>query len=277
MFKWFSKASLCVAFLDDVTTSEDLADSIWFKRGWTLQELIAPKEVSFYSQKWQLIGRKSDMAVQLAQITHVPASILRGTASLRSCSIAQRMSWAAGRHTEKLEDEAYSLLGIFGVPPTKIYGAGDQAFRLLQEEIIERHNDQSIFAWEHEFPVQSYDRRVQDHSTGHLDSSMDCPLHSRRTCSPFRQSTRHGAAVFFLLCHSCTVGSLFWSASTSIDELSITVSPIIGAFILSKFFRHSACHGIDLGYRFRLHCLLSSDLSSLFPLDSQLPSHLNWI
>jgi len=62
-------------------------------------------------------------------------------------SIAQKMSWAAKRQTTRVEDIAYCLLGIFGVTMPLLYGEGSRAFLRLQEELINRFNDQTIFAW----------------------------------------------------------------------------------------------------------------------------------
>ncbi|KAH9846720.1 hypothetical protein C2E23DRAFT_743388, partial [Lenzites betulinus] len=67
---------------------------------------------------------------------------------VESASVAKRMSWAAERKTTRVEDRAYSLLGIFGVHMSPIYGEGTNAFLRLQEEIIKHIPDQSIFAWD---------------------------------------------------------------------------------------------------------------------------------
>ena len=57
------------------------------------------------------------------------------------------MRWAAGRKTTRVEDQAYSLMGIFGITMPTLYGEGAYAFRRLQEEILQRIPDQSLFAW----------------------------------------------------------------------------------------------------------------------------------
>ncbi|TKA79473.1 hypothetical protein B0A55_04217 [Friedmanniomyces simplex] len=63
------------------------------------------------------------------------------------------MSWAAHRKTTRVEDVAYCLLGLFDVHLPPLYGEGENAFRRLQEELLRRSNDQSIFAW---FNVDRY-------------------------------------------------------------------------------------------------------------------------
>jgi hypothetical protein len=78
----------------------------------------------------------------------VPSNVLTGIDAIAKYSVASKMSWAASRKTTRLEDSAYCLLGIFDVNMPLLYGEGGKAFRRLQEEIIKRHNDLTIFAWE---------------------------------------------------------------------------------------------------------------------------------
>ncbi|KAK5674004.1 hypothetical protein LTS10_013242 [Elasticomyces elasticus] len=50
MFGWYRSAKVCLAYLVDVKTGEGISSvekSKWFKRGWTLQELLAPQTVVF--------------------------------------------------------------------------------------------------------------------------------------------------------------------------------------------------------------------------------------
>ena len=120
----------------------------WFSRGWTLQEMIAPRNVRFFNKHWQCIGDKNTLAHILADITRVPKLILTdGPTSNRPC-VAQIMSWAADRITTRVEDKAYCLLGLLDVKMPMLYGEGKMAFHRLQLEIIRTSNDQSIFAWD---------------------------------------------------------------------------------------------------------------------------------
>ena len=154
MYEWYSSADVCYAFLHDVDDSEDPRESssafrtsTWFTRGWTLQELIAPVEVVFVSKDWRMIGMRRTLASTIEQVTAVDVDILLHRAPLDSVSVARRMSWAANRKTTRVEDEAYSLMGIFGIFMATIYGEGRHAFIRLQEEILKRIPDQTIFAW----------------------------------------------------------------------------------------------------------------------------------
>ncbi|KAI8625201.1 heterokaryon incompatibility protein-domain-containing protein [Xylariaceae sp. FL1651] len=152
MFNWYQDATICYAFLQDVTGSEhdpSFRDSKWFTRGWTLQELIAPKRVSFYDQRWQLIGamdEDSQLCDIVSSITLIPVAFLKG-APLTDACVAKKMSWASKRQTTRLEDVAYCLLGIFDVNMPLLYGEGDRAFIRLQEQIISQTQDDSILAW----------------------------------------------------------------------------------------------------------------------------------
>lgn len=155
MYRWYHNAEVCYAYLSDVhmkDTSAEAIDlaifgaSLWFKRGWTLQELLAPSTVMFFSNEWHWIGSKSSLSAAFKDITSISASALGG-AELESFSIAQRMSWAADRRTTRVEDIAYCLLGIFDVNMPLLYGGREKAFLRLQEEIIKKTTDQSIFAW----------------------------------------------------------------------------------------------------------------------------------
>ncbi|KAI0357654.1 HET-domain-containing protein [Trametes cingulata] len=154
MFEWYSRADVCCVYLADVPEGDDLAEkrgrfrySRWHRRGWTLQELIAPKRMVFFSRSWGFLGTKAGLASVLEKITGVDAAVLTGMTPLHSISVARRMSWASGRMTTLVEDEAYALMGIFGVQLSPIYGERSHAFVRLQEEIIRTIPDQSIFAW----------------------------------------------------------------------------------------------------------------------------------
>jgi len=133
----------------------DLAFSAsrWFTRGWTLQELLAPKMIRFYDASWRFFGTRGgrdqsqSLTPMISQITRIPADVLDKKRRSRGhdYSVAQKMSWAANRTTTRIEDIAYCLLGIFDVNMPLLYGEGDRAFVRLQEEIIKASDDESIF------------------------------------------------------------------------------------------------------------------------------------
>ncbi|RYP03915.1 hypothetical protein DL765_010366 [Monosporascus sp. GIB2] len=152
MFKWYEKAAVCYAYLSDVSSLNNvesaLAASRWFKRGWTLQELIAPKKMDFFTADWSYIGSKQTLCDMISNSCHIEKEYLNRMHNVRAASIAKRMSWVASRETTRVEDIAYCLLGIFDVNMPMIYGEGKKAFKRLQEEIIKLYpEDHSIYAW----------------------------------------------------------------------------------------------------------------------------------
>ena len=149
MFHWYQNATKCYVYLSDVSTAKQkvndqsselpvqtaFRESRWFTRGWTLQELLAPNSVEFFSRECERLGDKKSLERQICEITGIPEQALRGT-PLSSFGVDERMSWAKHRCTTYKEDEAYSLLGIFDVNIPLIYGeGGDKALVRLREEI----------------------------------------------------------------------------------------------------------------------------------------------
>lgn len=131
MYRWYKDAEVCLIYLDDVSkparasrmdsrTASEVAKHAfatcrWGKRGWTLQELIAPAYCRFYFQDWAYMGEKNEFLDELSSITGVPASVLDESTAVIEVSVAERMSWAAHRETTRSEDIAYCLLGLFDV------------------------------------------------------------------------------------------------------------------------------------------------------------------
>jgi hypothetical protein len=149
MFRWYQRAAKCYVFLSDVAVPYHVTDpqlyritwenafrkSRWFTRGWTLQELLAPASVEFFSKEGRPLGSKISLEQEVHETTQIPFEVLRGQ-RLSKISVDKRMSWAARRKTTMKEDKAYCLLGIFGVFMPLIYGEGeDHAFLRLKEEV----------------------------------------------------------------------------------------------------------------------------------------------
>lgn len=156
MYDWYAHASICFAHLpgpdvpaDDIIRAPDSAfrRSVYFTRGWTLQELLAPRNVIFVAKDWTVIGAKADFADVLEEITGIDNAVLTFDLSLAQVSVARRLSWASRRQTTRVEDKAYCLLGLFGIHMPLIYGEGDHAFVRLQQIILARIPDHSILAW----------------------------------------------------------------------------------------------------------------------------------
>ncbi|OJT03698.1 Vegetative incompatibility protein HET-E-1 [Trametes pubescens] len=172
MYAWYTLADVCYVYLEDVSDREDpgapkgaFRRSRWHTRGWTLQEpeFIAPERVVFLTQRWHFLGTKMTLAPLLAEITGIDLDVITGRAPVHSSSVARRMSWAAQRCTTRIEDHAYSLLGIFGIHMSPIYGEGTNSFLRLQEEIVRTIPDQTIFAWGRQCHVSTWS---EDLATG---------------------------------------------------------------------------------------------------------------
>ncbi|RBR26918.1 uncharacterized protein FIESC28_00186 [Fusarium coffeatum] len=147
MFNWYKNSAVCYAHLSDVYPG-DMASfytSRWFTRGWTLQELLAPKEVIFFDKYGINFGTRSSLSQEIFDITKIEEADMRS--GIHKASISKRMSWVSHRQTSRPEDIAYCMLGIFDINMPLLYGEGDKAFIRLQEEIIRLSNDQSIFCW----------------------------------------------------------------------------------------------------------------------------------
>ena len=150
MYRYYAHAQVCFAYLADVQDMSQFNSSIWFARAWTLQELLAPPEVIFYSQAWELLGARTDPAMypDLWTATGIGSVNVFVSFNPKDWLVAQRMSWASRRTATRVEDTAYCMLGIFQVSMPLLYGEGDNAFRRLQEEIMRTSDDRSLFAWE---------------------------------------------------------------------------------------------------------------------------------
>lgn len=145
MFRWYRDAARCYVFLPDVSGLQDdvFERSRWFTRGWTLQELVAPASVEFFSISGDRLGDKKSLEPTLYKITGIAVEALRG-APLSNFTVDERLSWAANRQTKREEDAAYSLLGIFGIHMPAIYGEGKQnALERLLRKIRKRMREQN--------------------------------------------------------------------------------------------------------------------------------------
>jgi Heterokaryon incompatibility protein (HET) len=178
MFRWYENAAQCYVYLSDVSTSDidqyaqssqlpyesAFRQSRWFTRGWTLQELLAPSLVEFFSHDGKRLGDKKLLEVQIHEITGIAVQALRGS-PLSQFSVAERMSWAAKRKTTIAEDKAYCLLGIFDIYLPLIYGEGmKNAFIRLQDEIDRRSSVNSGGALTSKLPA--YGRSTPAKSQG---------------------------------------------------------------------------------------------------------------
>lgn len=155
MYWWYSRAARCYVYLSDVSTAmfdktyvDPYADpqnifmpefraSVWFSRGWTLQELLAPRFVEFFSCERKRLGDRMSLRQEIHEITGIPLPALAGT-ELSQFSPKERFEWARTRTTTKEEDWAYCLIGILGVSLPLVYGERHKRAReRLEREVNE--------------------------------------------------------------------------------------------------------------------------------------------
>ncbi|KAF2798694.1 HET-domain-containing protein [Melanomma pulvis-pyrius CBS 109.77] len=156
MWQWYAKSAFCIVYLPDVPSApsmearqEAAMKSVWFTRGWTLQELLAPHHMTFFDRAWEPIGTRDELADRICRRTNIERRYFGNLYQIKQASAATRLSWAAGRTLTRPEDVAYCLVGIMGIYVSPRYGSGrEEAFRALQMEFTKKYRDQSIFAWE---------------------------------------------------------------------------------------------------------------------------------
>jgi Heterokaryon incompatibility protein (HET) len=161
MFRWYQNAAKCYVYLSDVSRTAlganvessqlswelDFRESRWFTRGWTLQELLAPSSVEFFSQEYNRLGDKRSLERHIHEITRIAVPALRGT-PVSQFGVDERLSWAENRLTTRKEDKAYSLLGIFDIQMPLLYGEGrERALKRLREEIDKASNGKCTQPW----------------------------------------------------------------------------------------------------------------------------------
>jgi hypothetical protein len=148
MFRWYHNAAKCYVYLPDVSVNSSIENpsslqpwkpifrlSRWFTRGWTLQELLAPTSVEFFSAEGERLGDKRSLWQEIHEITGISIQALQGS-PLSQFDVGERMSWAEKRETKRKEDMAYCMLGIFDIHMPLIYGEGrEKAFIRLRKEI----------------------------------------------------------------------------------------------------------------------------------------------
>ncbi|THU88053.1 hypothetical protein K435DRAFT_730246 [Dendrothele bispora CBS 962.96] len=146
MYFYYQNSQICYVYLSDVWVKASLRAGAtiwgteWFKRGWTLQELVAPKRLIFFKADWEPIGERHQLTSVIHHLTGIPPSVLNGSTPVESLDICTRMSWCAGRKTTKPEDMAYCLFGILGVSMATDYSEGSRsAFTRLDEALVHKY------------------------------------------------------------------------------------------------------------------------------------------
>ncbi|KAF8836492.1 hypothetical protein BDN67DRAFT_879269, partial [Paxillus ammoniavirescens] len=155
MYRWYRDAYVCIIFLAKSFSIQDFWREPWFTRGWTLQELLAPRRLRFFGGDWTPIydyfpypndKASNFMLNAIGQVTGIQAATLRYF-DRKEIALCEKMRWASGRKTTRVEDIAYCLLGIFDISIPIAYGEGGRAFYRLMEAIARGSSDPTLFAW----------------------------------------------------------------------------------------------------------------------------------
>ncbi|KAF9476753.1 hypothetical protein BDN70DRAFT_914380 [Pholiota conissans] len=179
MYKWYKNSSMCIAYLAESDMLSNMAKDSWFTRGWTLQELLAPRELKFYGRTWNMLTMSpndkgdNDIQKQVQKATSITKEEIENS-DLQNIRISRKMQWAAYRQVTRSEDAAYSLMGLFQVSISTAYGEGGQhAFTRLIKEILStcKFYVLDIFNW-----------GGYNIDTSHLDSNS--AMHPSNNSSP---------------------------------------------------------------------------------------------
>lgn len=179
MFRWYRNSTICIVHLAKSTTIEDILHDEWTARGWTLQELLAPFAIKFFNKHWKPMtndenDKRTEATTRILQIletaTGIPRHEIYWQFTPGPVKVDERMAWAARRKTTRVEDVAYSLMGIFDVSLQIAYGeGGERAFCRLIEAIMQA-GDPSVLNWK--------GAAAQHHSSGAIPRSpksfLDC-------------------------------------------------------------------------------------------------------
>ncbi|MCJ1273109.1 hypothetical protein MMC21_000898 [Puttea exsequens] len=243
MYRWYRASAVCYAYLSDVqadalesdAVEQQIKSSVWFKRGWTLQELLAPPNVRFYDRQWKFMGTKRNLNKVLTLKTGIDEDILNGRELPTRRSIAQRMSWASERETTRAEDTAYCLLGIFDVNMPLLYGEGERAFLRLQEEIIKQSDDHTIFAW----PINRLGQPglLADNPSAFAHCQSTRAVNVRKGRAPYSM-TNHGLSIKLLA--TPYTADTYLVRLDCMNELLPANSGSIGEYRLGMFLRRLA-------------------------------------
>ncbi|KIJ07072.1 hypothetical protein PAXINDRAFT_140233 [Paxillus involutus ATCC 200175] len=228
MYRWYRDAYVCIVFLAKSFSIQDFWREPWFTRGWTLQELLAPRRLRFFGAEWTPIcpmaevqfgdiplshdieqvddsfpypnDKASDFMLNaISQVTGIQATTLR-CFDREKIALCEKMRWASNRNTTRVEDIAYCLLGIFDISIPIAYGEGGRAFYRLMEAIVQRSGDPTLFAWAGK--PSPYSRALPSSPACYINPllrGLPLPVSFVRSGDPFYTVTKVGLQVKLLV------------------------------------------------------------------------------
>ncbi|KAK5682110.1 hypothetical protein LTS10_005235 [Elasticomyces elasticus] len=226
MYAWYQNAAVCYAHLSDVsgrTPPQKGANQVafhhseWFRRGWTLQELLAPSKVVFFASDWSVLGNLTDLVRLVSEAAGIPETVLCHDTAPQDCTIAQRLSWASRRTTHRVEDMTYSLLGLLDINMSLRYGEGRRAFFRLQRKLLRKPDDLTVLAWDSQDPTlrpQLFATSPVDFASSgsvrlaeHIANDAEYSLNNLGLTGVFpvveQQSSRGNSRLVPLYCYRC--------------------------------------------------------------------------
>ncbi|KAJ8518481.1 hypothetical protein ONZ45_g4467 [Pleurotus djamor] len=181
MFSWYRNAYVCIVYLGQSDDESDIAKDTWFSRGWTLQELLAPKRIQFYSRDWNKLGMinrcsneaykesspndesnpesdpklhgedlgsESQLLKNISRVSYVSLEHLIKPLSPCPELAPVAFRYISIRETTRPEDISYCLLGLLDVQMPIAYGEGsERAFYRLQLACAQSSSDRALFDW----------------------------------------------------------------------------------------------------------------------------------
>ncbi|KAG9313684.1 hypothetical protein JVU11DRAFT_6030 [Chiua virens] len=162
-YKWYHNSAVTLVRLADPSKSTPrnsprLGYNRWIFRAWTLQELLAPRNIRFDRHDWELYltchtNHKKDPKImhELQNTMTSVNDILQNDFSPDSLTVRQRLQLASTREASqatKKGDIAYALVGDFSSDiHVDNHHEGDIALGLLLQEIVNRQGDVSVLDW----------------------------------------------------------------------------------------------------------------------------------
>jgi hypothetical protein len=243
MFKWYLSASKCYVYLSDVSSTGCVQDSVafpdsrWFTRGWTLQELLAPNYVQFFSKEGVLLGDKHSRVEEISEITNIPTEALTRL-SLSEYSIEERMGWARGRKTTREEDQVYSLLGIFEIHIPIMYGEGEDHARKRMKRAIEESSEGPVDSSNSKLIAEEMDRRKKLSDIQNWLSAPDPSVNYHKAL----KRRQHDTGLWFLKEHRYTSWKTDNTSSIWLYGIPGCGKTILSSTILEDIFNHRETH-----------------------------------
>ncbi|KIJ63844.1 hypothetical protein HYDPIDRAFT_29194 [Hydnomerulius pinastri MD-312] len=233
MFRWYQNAHICIVYLAESTALSNFDNDTWFTRGWTLQELLSPTRLKFYGTRWVPISGgsndKEDTAVldALTRVTTIPEEDLRkfvpGTGNARRILV-----WASTRRTTRIEDTAYSLLGVFDISMSIAYGEGHRAFYRLMIEVIQVCYEWDLFLFSG--PSSLYHRALAESPRSYRPLPPPVAYGSRHRGDEWFSISKRGLEIRLLLFNVLAVPTSANDTPETTGDISISSADESGIF-----------------------------------------------